>query len=479
MLTDEAYYEENREMFRQEPTRALDYVVFSAVPSGRDSLSIKNELESLAVNFAEADDDSAFVNLQSDRPDTFDKRYTRADFSIEAGDYVFDENPLEAGGVIGPVADRNTYRLIKVKGVSKGEPVARASHILIPFTEGDAAGEAAARETAAMILQDIRAGKRFADLAEQYSRDEGSASRGGDLGWFARNTMVPEFDEAVFGAAAGSLVGPVETRYGFHIIRVTGRDTKTITCSEIVRNIRPSDTTLENARRKAAEFQIEAEEKGFDQAAETLGMDKQVTGYVTKTEMIPEIGYNNTITRFAFTSSKGSVSDVIQTDSGFLVMQLAGNNDSGYRKMDEELREGIRSELLTRKKGEALDKKLSVLLEEKNGNLDAVAGVLDGVSVITAENIRFTEQEIPGYGRDIRLMEAIIGMEPGSVSKPVAISNGRALILLHKKTYEENDLESRKTMLRAMLEQVKEERFVQDYFAAERLAATIEDLRGF
>ncbi|PWW82364.1 peptidylprolyl isomerase [Prosthecochloris marina] len=475
----EDYYNENREMFRQEPTRALDYAVFSAVPSSRDSMSVKNELESLAVNFAEADDDSAFVNLQSDRSDAFDKRYSRADFSVEAGDYVFDESRLEAGGIIGPVADRNAYRLIKVKDVSNGEPVARASHILIPFEEGDATGEAAARETAAVILQDIRAGKRFADLAEQYSQDEGSSSQGGDLGWFARNTMVPEFDEAVFGATTGSLIGPVETRYGLHIISVTGRDTKTITCSEIVRNIRPSDATLENARRKAAEFQIEAEENGFDRAAETLGIDQHTTGYVTKTDMIPEIGYNNTITRFAFTSSKGAVSDVIQTDSGFLVMQVSGNNDSGYRKLDEELQGVIRSELLTRKKGEALDQKLSALLEEKNGNLDAVAGALDGVSVVTAENIRFNEQEIPGYGRDIRLMEAIIGMEPGSVSKPVAISDGRALILLHKKTYEKNDLESRKNMLRAMLEQVKEERFVQDYFAAERRAATIEDLRGF
>ncbi len=475
----EDYYNENRELFRQDPVRSLDYVVFSAVPSARDSMTIKAELESLAEGFAETTDDSAFVSLQSDRFDTFDKRYSRADFSVGTGDFVFGENTLQAGDIIGPVADRNSYRLIKIKEVVQGEPVARASHILIPFKEGDSAGEAEARKIADEVLQEIRSGKNFADLAEKYSKDEGSASNGGDLGWFARNAMVPEFDKAVFSAGTGSLVGPVETRYGFHLIKVTGKDTKAIACSEVVRNIRPSDATLENARRRAAEFQIDAEEKGFDKTSEAFGIEHYTTGQFTKTGMIPEIGYNSAIAKFAFTSSKGSVSNVVQTESGFLVMQVAGKNDSGYRELDEALQGIIRSELLARKKGDLLDEKLAALLKEKDGDLDAVAEALGGVSVVHAENIRFKEQNIPGYGNDIRLIEAIIGMDQGTVSRPVPVSNGRALIALHSKTYPDSNMETGKAVLRSMLEQVKEERFLQDYFSAERSAASIEDLRLF
>lgn len=474
----QTYYDENRELFRQDPARSLDYVVFSAVPSNRDSTSIKMELETLAESFAEAESDSAFVSLQSDRPDTYDKRYTRADFSTEAGEVVFGGSDLKAGKVIGPVADRDSYRLIKIKEVSENGSVARASHILIPFREGDSPGKTEARKVAEGVLQEIRAGKNFPELAKKHSKDEGSASRGGDLGWFARNAMVPEFDEAVFGAAAGALLGPVETQYGFHIIKVTGKDSRIIDCSEVVRNIRPSDATLENARRKAAEFQVEAEEKGFEGAAETFAKKRYETGQFTKTDMIPGLGHNNAITKFAFASSKGTVSNVTRTDEGFLVMRVVEENDSGYRALDEELQGVIRSELLAGKKGEALNKRLSALLKEKDGDLEAVAGSLGGVSVISAENIRFKEQNIPGYGTDIRLIEAIIGMEPGTVSRPVTISNGKALIALHRKTYEDNDLESRKAMLRAMLEQAKKERFLQDYFAAERRDATIEDMRG-
>ena len=474
-----AYYDENRELFRQEPTRSLDYVVFSAVPSSRDSLSIKMELESLARDFAEATEDSAFVSLQSDLSNTFDKLYTRADFSVEAGDIVFGESALKVGKVIGPVADHNSYRLVKVKEVSEDEPVVRASHILIPFNQGDSAGKAEARKIVDAVLQERRSGEKFADLAKKYSKDEGSALKGGDLGWFAKNTMVPEFDKAVFNAATGSLLGPVETRYGFHIIKVTGKDRKTIIASEVVRSIRPSDATLQNARRKAAEFQIEVEEKGFDKAAENFGMEPNTTGHFTKTDIIPEVGYSNVIAKFAFTSSKGSVSNVIQTDAGFLVMRVTGKNDSGYRELDEDLQDVIRSELLVKKKGEILDNRLSALLKEKDGDLEAVANAFEGVSVVKAENIRFKEQNIPGYGSDVRLIEAIIGMDTGAVSRPVPISKGRALIALHKKTYEVNDLESQKAVLRTMLEQAKEERFLQDYFAAERHVATIEDLRGF
>ncbi len=474
----EAYYDDNKELFRQEKSRSLEYVVFSAVPSGRDSMSIKMELESLAENFAEADDDSAFVSLQSDRSDTYDKRYSRADFSVGAGEVVFAGGSLNAGAMIGPIADRGSYRLIKIKDVSQDGSVARASHILIPFKEGDSAGKTEARNVAESVLQEIRAGKKFAELAKAYSKDEVSASRGGDLGWFVRNTMVPEFDKAVFGAATGALLGPVETRYGFHIIKVTGKDDTIITCSEIVRNIRPSDATLETARRKAAEFQLEAEEKGFESAVEMFAMKRNETGPFTKTDMIPGLGYNNAITKFAFTSSKGTVSNVTRTDEGFLVMRVVDENDSGYRALDEVLQGRIRTELLSRKKGEALDERLSALVKEKGGDLEAIAGVFGGVSVVSAENVRFKNPDIPGYSNDIRLIEAVIGMEPGTVSRPVTVSDGKALIALHRKTYEGNDLESQKAMLLAMLEQAKKERFLQDYFTAERRGAAIEDMRG-
>jgi NTP pyrophosphatase (non-canonical NTP hydrolase) len=76
------------------------------------------------------------------------------------------------------------------------------------------------------ILERLEDGEDFADVAEEESIDTGSAAQGGELGEFGRGQMVPEFEEAVFTAEIGEVVGPVETQFGFHIIEVTERNSE-------------------------------------------------------------------------------------------------------------------------------------------------------------------------------------------------------------------------------------------------------------
>lgn len=83
-----------------------------------------------------------------------------------------------------------------------------ASHIMVK-TEAEA-------ET---ILQELKAGKDFAELAKAKSQDTGSAEKGGDLGTLSRGQTVPEFEEAAFGLKEGELSGVVKTKYGYHIIK--------------------------------------------------------------------------------------------------------------------------------------------------------------------------------------------------------------------------------------------------------------------
>lgn len=87
----------------------------------------------------------------------------------------------------------------------------RASHILVK-TE----------EEAKKLLDQIKKGVDFAKLAKANSIDTGSAKNGGDLGFFSRGQMVPEFERAAFGLKKGEISNPVKTQYGYHIIKVTG-----------------------------------------------------------------------------------------------------------------------------------------------------------------------------------------------------------------------------------------------------------------
>jgi len=98
----------------------------------------------------------------------------------------------------------------------------RASHILIPASaSASAADKTKAKAQAEDLLKQIKSSPRkFAELAAKFSKDPGSAEKGGDLGFFGRGLMVKPFDDAVFALKVGDLAGPVETQYGYHIIRL-------------------------------------------------------------------------------------------------------------------------------------------------------------------------------------------------------------------------------------------------------------------
>lgn len=112
----------------------------------------------------------------------------------------------------------------------------RASHILITVPKGaDAAAKTQARDKAASILKDAKAGKDFAALAKEHSQDPGSAQNGGDLGFFQQGQMVGPFNDAAFGLAPGTISDLIETEFGFHIIKVAEKQAPRLVPLEEIR----------------------------------------------------------------------------------------------------------------------------------------------------------------------------------------------------------------------------------------------------
>jgi peptidyl-prolyl cis-trans isomerase C len=141
-----------------------------------------------------------------------------------------------------------------------------------PKTEYNAAHILVETEDEANRLQaEIEGGADFAELARQHSTDPGSGPRGGDLGWFGLGMMVPPFEAAVVGATPGTVAGPVQTQFGWHLVLVRETRLAEVPTLADVRNELVAE--LEQAAVEAhiaaltATAQISRNDEGIDPAA--------------------------------------------------------------------------------------------------------------------------------------------------------------------------------------------------------------------
>lgn len=126
---------------------------------------------------------------------------------------------------LGPQADKITIAEKEMQDYYRKNPEIRSSHILIEVkVDASAAQRAEARKRANEIYQEVRGSKRpFEELVKLYSDDTLTKQNGGDLGFQSRATLVPTFYDAIFKLKVGELSGVIESPYGFHIVRATGR----------------------------------------------------------------------------------------------------------------------------------------------------------------------------------------------------------------------------------------------------------------
>ena len=167
----------------------------------------------------------------------------------------------------------------------------QASHILIAVDKGASAeAKQKARARAEQIYSEVKKNPAsFAELAKKYSQDPGSAAKGGELGSFSRGSMVKAFDDAVFSMKVGEISPPVESEYGYHIIRVTGVTPGETKSFEQVRPDIEKELKKQRAGRRFAEVAESFNNIVFEQsdslkpAAELLKETPQKSGWITRT----------------------------------------------------------------------------------------------------------------------------------------------------------------------------------------------------
>jgi peptidyl-prolyl cis-trans isomerase D len=171
------------------------------------------------------------------------------------------------------------------------EPERRqASHILISVpADASAAQKEAARAKAEQVAKEAMAKPgSFAELAKRYSQDPGSAAKGGDLGYFPRGAMVKAFSDAVFKMSQGEIAGPVQSEFGYHIIKLTGIKPAKTRSLDQVRDEVALELRKQQAAKKFAELADSFSNTVYEQAdslkpaADALKLKIQTSSWISR-----------------------------------------------------------------------------------------------------------------------------------------------------------------------------------------------------
>ncbi len=466
------FYQENLDQHKVEATRTLKFVTFLENPSMQDSA---DALKSIQDDYKAAVSGADFIGLMATRSDKPDSGtwFKHGELTPPTEATVF---AAKVGDVVGPITEFDGYHLMKVFGERKGTgEFQRASHILFQVNGPDSN---AVKTTAEAVARRAKAGEDFSKLAATYSKDPSNAQKGGDLGWFGKGRMVKEFEDACLKAKVGEVVGPVRTAFGLHIIKMTGRDSRELKVGRIISKIAASPQTLSDIQQRAQDFGAIAKESDFVKEAKAISLEPRETTVQEKGGVIPGLGVNESVTKWAFKNKVGSVSEPFTIQNGWAVFTLVEAKDAGVKPFDE-VKESLKPQVIRKMKTDKA-KELAAQQKAKLASGDSLAKLvnLDSRLQLQRTGDFVMSAGAAGVGRDLNFFGALESMNPGQISNPVTTPRGVYLVqLVSKGEFDSTAYNSQKETLRSQMLQEKRGRYVGEWLTKLKETAEIEDNR--
>jgi peptidyl-prolyl cis-trans isomerase D len=387
---------------------------------------------------------------------------------------LVDVDAIRTKTVVPPADIERAYNA-NIEQYSTPEQI-RVSHILLK-TEGkdDAAVKARVEE----LLKQARAGADFADLAKKNSEDEGSAKNGGDLDYFRRGRMVPEFEQVAFSLESGQISDPVKTSFGYHIIKVVDKKPGTTRPLAEVRQQISDQLTTERAQAQAADTaqRLSSEiskPSDFDKVAKARGLVVQESSFFARDEPTLALGTSPEAAARVFQMSQGEVEGPLQTSRGYAFVTLIGKQDSYIPKLDE-VKERVRDEVVKQKARELSRQKASEIAAKLKTAPDFdKAAKAAGFEPKTTELIT-RDSPLPDLGVAPAIEEAAFKLPVGTTSDPILTDFGTAVVkVLEKQEVSAPDLAKAKDKFRDELLNDRRNRFFSAYMVKAKQRMKIE-----
>jgi peptidyl-prolyl cis-trans isomerase D len=403
------YYKAHKDEYKQAAGRDIEYVVYEVVPSDADIAATSDEIEALLPEFAATANMKAFLLRNSEQ--ALSERWYKAGelntVSSEVNDFVFGS----AQGVSPVFKNGNTFRSVKVMGNAMVPDSVYVKHILLRGTEMTKADS---------LMNVLKGGADFADLAARFSADQNSADEGvkGNIGWLTQSYMIPGFESSLTAAVGKPFV--VKTMYGNHIVVVSRRSApiakKKVAVLEKAAYASSETHNVVYANAKKLAILAGGKYEGYKAAVDSLGVYSQKRNKVSRsnTRYGSAEDSGKAVARWAFEAKTGKVSDVIEIGNYYIVAAVTGAREEGYTPLSE-VSSGIQNTLYNKK----LHEKVKAEVAEKIAGKATLAEVAEALG----SSVSSEKEASLATGRgafEPALAGAVLVAKEGEISGPVA-----------------------------------------------------------
>lgn len=357
-VTDEdikAYINKNKTQFKQQESRAIQYVAFSAAPSPADSAAAYSSLVNQKDRFAGSENLEQF--LAGEGAPFYNGYINGKAIQQTVKDSLF---KLAPGATFGPYLDADRYVIARMIGSVRMPDTVSVRHILISTQSRDSA---TAFNLCDSIQKAIAGGSNFDSLTAKFSDDPGSKNNGGKYENVSSGQMVAPFNDFIFLKPTGSK-GIVKTDFGFHYIEVLSQKGggSGYKIAYLPQEIVASQETDNLALNKANEFAGDSKDlksfnDNYEKKLKAQGLLKSVATDITPVSYeVRGVGASRSFVRAIYEASKGEVLKPERVDNNYVVAIVTEVNEEGTASV-ETARLSVDPILRNKKKAELLRKK--------------------------------------------------------------------------------------------------------------------------
>jgi peptidyl-prolyl cis-trans isomerase D len=407
----EKYINKYKSQFKQQESRSIYYVAFSAAPSSSDSATTLREVTNLKERFKTADNLEQF--LAGEGAQYYNGYVSAKAIQQQMKDSIF---KTAVGEVYGPYLDAGAYVLARMVGRVNMPDTVSVRHILISTQNRDSA---TAFNLCDSLQKAVAGGAIFDSLVAKFSDDPGSKATGGKYENVPSGQMVGPFNDFIFLRSAGSK-GIVKTDFGFHYIEVLSQKGSgpAYKVAYLPREIVVSQETDNAALNKANEFAGDSKdlasfEKNYEQKLKPQGMTRGTASDIAPVSFeVRGVGASRSFVRAIYEADKGDVLKPERIDNNYVVAVISDVINEGTASVNA-VRASVDPVLRNKKKAELLAKKLG-----KISTLEAAASVLGGKTIEVADSIRMTGALTGAFGYEPRVTGA--AFNPNNKGKVVS-----------------------------------------------------------